>query len=195
MIVSITVACSLRESRAQTCGLATGMRGLAAVAVFMALPPCCVGSDSLECRNQLFKRGDAQDRWHTAWFTRELRAADWNVDQPSGLDLHLAMTKMPGQIGQPDQLQRSAKQWVTRIGDGDFPLAFLRHQGCITLGGVSPRPLVPAGRCCVLLQLKALNSTADRREAAIFARTRRTLFAWLFDDRGSNYLIFRRFRI
>src|SRR5215203_3652318 len=125
-MASVTAARSLAGSRAQTCGLATGVDGLAVVAAFMAVPPCCGGwAHSLEGRDELFNGSDAQDRGSADRPAREMGGGDRDVPDLAGKDLDLTVPDMSGEVGQSRQLQCPAEEGMAGIGDGDFPLAFL----------------------------------------------------------------------
>jgi len=56
----------------------------------------------------------------------------------------LAVADVARQICDACQLQLLPEKGVTRVRDNDVAFAFLRDKGCITLGGVCPRPARPA---------------------------------------------------
>ena len=124
-MASATASRSSMGRRSQTCGLATTR---------MVAPPCL--PHSLEGRNQLFNGNWSEDGWFWAGFRRKISAADGDETKLARKNFNLAVTDMSRKTSQPRKLQHSAVEGMTRIGNGDLALAFLRNQRGITLGGV-----------------------------------------------------------
>jgi hypothetical protein len=126
-IASATATRSLAGRCDHTCGLLTfGMVG----------PPGY--GYSLEGRNQFGNGSRGQNGRFRAGLCGQIGATDRNVGELIGEKLDLAMADVSGQIGDSSQLQDSAEQRMTRIGNGDLTLAYLRNQRGITLAGFCP---------------------------------------------------------
>ena len=91
----------------------------------------------MEGGEQGFNGGDGEDGRFGAGFGGEVGAGDGDVSDQAGKDLDLAVADVSREAGEPRQLERLAEERMSGIGDGDFPLAFLRYQRGITLGEVS----------------------------------------------------------
>ena len=112
----------------------------------MALPPG--GGHSLEDGDQFGHGIAGQDRGLGTWLGGQIGAGDGDVAELARSEFNLAMADMARQVRQAYQLENSAKQRMTRIGDSDLALAHLRDQRCITLAGVCRLPAAPAPGAC-----------------------------------------------
>lgn len=99
----------------------------------------------MEGGEQGFNGGDGEDGGFGAGLGGEVGTGDGNVRDQVGEDLDLAMTDVSWEPGEPGERERLAEEGMTRIGDGDLPLAFLRDQRGITLGEVSRSRDCPPG--------------------------------------------------
>ncbi len=94
----------------------------------------------MEGGEQGFNGGDGEDGGFGARLGGEVGTDDRDVSDQVGEDLDLAVTDVSREPGESGELERLAEEWMTGIGDGDLPLAFLRDQRGITPGEVSPSP-------------------------------------------------------
>jgi hypothetical protein len=90
----------------------------------MVVPP---SAHSLEGGDQFFNGGGGQNGGLKAGFGREVGAGDRDIGDLAREDFNLAMTDMARQNGEPREREGPAVEGMTRIGDGDLTLAFLRH--------------------------------------------------------------------
>ena len=114
-IASVTALRSLAGRSVQTLWLSTGR---------MVAPPSI--AHSLEGANQFFNASEGQHRGLGPGFGGEIGAAQRDVVDPAGLDFDLAVTYVSQQKGESVQLQRSAVEGMTRIGNRDLTLGKLR---------------------------------------------------------------------
>lgn len=91
----------------------------------------------MEGGEQGFNGGDGEDGGFGAGLGGEVGAGDGDVSDQVGEDFDLTVTDVSREPGEPGELESLAEEGMTRIGDGDLPLAFLRDQRGITLGEVS----------------------------------------------------------
>ena len=81
----------------------------------------------MEGGEQRFNGGDGEDGGLGAGLGGEVGAGDGDVGDQVGEDLDPAVTDVSREPGEPGELERLAEEWMTGIGDGDLPLAFLRR--------------------------------------------------------------------
>jgi hypothetical protein len=96
-------------------------------------------AQSLEGANQFFNGRNGQNRVLWARFGGEIVAGHGDVVDSARLDFDLALTNVSSQKRESVQLQRSAVEGMTRIGNRDLTLENLRVQRVFTLGVFSPR--------------------------------------------------------
>jgi hypothetical protein len=90
----------------------------------MVAPPSI--AQSLEGANQFFNASDGQHGGLGARFGREIGAGQRDVVDPARLNFDLAVTNVTSEKSESVQLERSAVEGMTRIGNRDLTLANLR---------------------------------------------------------------------
>jgi hypothetical protein len=90
----------------------------------MVAPPSI--AQSLEGANQFFNASDGQHGGLGPGFGGETGAGQRDVVDPARPDVDLAVTDISSQKGESVQLQRSAVEGMTRIGNRDLTLGNLR---------------------------------------------------------------------